>query len=250
MRLVFLFICCCALGVPAGLPIKGVAHVRLKVSDLAKSKAFYSAALGLEPAFEHQGAVSFKVNDSQFIELAAGLDDPADDRLDHVALESTDLYTIRTELNRRGIPLTPQQTASDGNRVCQFTDPDRHRVEFLQYMPGSLQSADRGKHLGASRTVDQILHVGLAVEDRDRALQFWTARVGLTEVRRGGPKNQPIRWINIGPLQLMLYDARPAPDELAALHHIALRAVAGKPAAELKDPDGTRIVLVPSTELR
>lgn len=249
MRLFLLFLACSSLGVAADLPVKGIAHVRLKVSDLAKSRAFYSSALGLEPAFVQQGVLSLKVNDSQFIELASVLNDPGEDRLDHVALESTDLYTIRTELSRRGIPLTPQQTTPEGNRAFLLRDPDRHRVEFLQYMPGSLQSSDRGKHVPPTRIADRILYAGLAAEDRDRALAFWTGRAGLKEVRRGGPKNQPIRWINVGPLQLMLYDAQPSPEELGALHHIALQTVPGKPAAELKDPDGTRIVLIPPTEL-
>src|SRR5690242_15446724 len=76
-------------------PIVGLAHVGLFVSDINKADVFYGHVLG----FAHfsldkpSGGLMlnyYKVNDHQYIEIYPGLKGDAQDRLSHVAFETTD----------------------------------------------------------------------------------------------------------------------------------------------------------------
>jgi catechol 2,3-dioxygenase-like lactoylglutathione lyase family enzyme len=236
MRVILFTFLCAAQLLAADLPVTGIAHVRYRVADMAKSREFYEKTLGLAAAFEQSGVVSFKLNDTQFIELTTAGNTGSASRLDHVAFESTDLYRLGIELNRRGVPVSPQRTTPEGNRGFTMQDAEGHAVQFVQYMPGSLQSADRGKHLpGASA---RIAAIGIPTQDRDRMLRFWTTRVGFAETGRGGPPNQPVRWIFVGPgLRLMLYEDQPSAEQFGGLHRITLEMRNPK-AATMTDPDG------------
>ena len=84
-------------------PITGMAHIGLFVSDLAKAEEFYGHQLG----FAHfsldkpTGGLMlnyYKVNDHQYIEIYPGLKGDAQDRLSHVAFETTDARKLRDYL--------------------------------------------------------------------------------------------------------------------------------------------------------
>src|SRR5215472_4642755 len=63
------------MGFADDLPLLGLAHVGIRVSDLTKARAFYGGLIGLEEAFtttKDDGSVFcayFKINDHQFIEI-------------------------------------------------------------------------------------------------------------------------------------------------------------------------------------
>src|SRR5437879_3346636 len=82
-------------------PIVGIAHIAFQVSDLAKARAFYGELLGYEEPFRiinDDGTLLltyFKVNDRQFIEIFPDLPPEQDDRLSHIALETTDIEALR-----------------------------------------------------------------------------------------------------------------------------------------------------------
>src|ERR1051325_3007433 len=82
-------------------PLVGIAHIAFQVSDLTKAQAFYGGLLGYEDAFrlyKDDGTtrlVYFKVNDRQYIEISPGLPPEQDDRLSHIALETTNLEALR-----------------------------------------------------------------------------------------------------------------------------------------------------------
>src|ERR1700760_4435335 len=89
-------------------PIVGVAHIGLFVSDLAKAEEFYGHQLG----FAHfsldkpTGGLMlnyYKVNDHQYIEIYPGLQGDAQDRLSHVAFETTDARKLRDYLAGKGV---------------------------------------------------------------------------------------------------------------------------------------------------
>ena len=75
----------------------GIAHVAFRVSDVAKSRAFYQK-LGFEQSFEFNDLgnppVSYiKVNDHQFIELYQRKDDSQPIGLMHLCYETNDIET-------------------------------------------------------------------------------------------------------------------------------------------------------------
>lgn len=276
MRAATLFFISCTWMLPAAdLPVAGLAYVRYKVSDVEKARAFYSGILGYDAAFESPAVVSFQINERQFVEVAPGLGPDEEERLDHVAFEVTDLYTLRVELNRRGIPVTMPQTTPEGNRAVQLTDPDGHRIVFVQYMPGSLHRKAAGQPLSAKRISTHLLHTGVSVAHEARGLAFWRDKLGFTEIWRGGPEGQPVRYINLKTpgsrgdyIELMLHDQPPTRRQLGSMHHICLEVSSIQPAREevvkrgapqntqarvgrnrrwqlnLFDPDGTRTELM------
>src|SRR5713101_6479251 len=126
-------------------PIVGIAHIAFQVSDMAKARAFYGELLGYDEPFQifkEDGSLAltyFKVNDRQYVEIFPGLPPDKDDRLLHIALETTDIETLRLYLQEKGVKVPDKvNRGRDGNLNMTVPDPDGHRVEFVQYMPGSI----------------------------------------------------------------------------------------------------------------
>src|SRR5271170_7499360 len=75
--------------------IVGVAHIGLKTNDLAAARNFYGRDLGFAEPFaldKPSGGLLlayFKVNDHQYIEVFPELMSATEDRLSHIAFETT-----------------------------------------------------------------------------------------------------------------------------------------------------------------
>jgi lactoylglutathione lyase len=100
---------CASVSAAAGAadrpPLVGVSHIAFHVSDVAKSRAFYGGLLGYEEVTEKaspDGRVRFRINGRQYVEIVPGLVTGSDDRLDHVAFETTDLDALRAYLVEKG----------------------------------------------------------------------------------------------------------------------------------------------------
>src|SRR6516225_4596283 len=119
-------------------PIVGVAHIGLKTDDLAAARNFYGKSLGYEEPFtldKPSGGLMltyFKVNDHQYIEIFPELKSATEDRLSHIAFETTDIQKLRDYLASRGVKVPDQlKTQLDGNVSFEVSDPDGHTVEFV-----------------------------------------------------------------------------------------------------------------------
>src|SRR5258706_8476364 len=174
-------------------PLVGIAHIAFQVSDLAKAQAFYGGLLGYDDAFrlyKEDGTtrlVYFKVNDRQYIEIFPGLPPEQEDRLSHIALATTNLEALRLYLAEKAVPVPEKvNKGQDGNVNFTVKDPDGHRVEFVQYQPGSLQTKAKGSYLGTKRLSNRILHVGVTVADVAAADRFYKDILGFSEIWRGG----------------------------------------------------------------
>jgi len=136
------------------LPLLGLAHVGIQVSDLEKSRAFYHGVLGFEEAFdakESDGSVAvafYKVNDDQFIELSPGLSVQQLAPMTHIALLTGDIEKLRQMLEKRGVKVGPiHKGPHDGNLICDLRElPGQNLplLEFVQYLPDSPRSKDMG----------------------------------------------------------------------------------------------------------
>lgn len=229
-----MLLCLFALSLAAqDLPIEGLAHVGFRVSDLEKARSFYSGVLGYQEAFALQNAAgnvalaSFKINDHQYIELSPG--SAPDDRLTHYAIETSDIAKLRSMLEARGLAPGEIRKARDGNLTCWITDPDGHRVEFMEYRPGSLHSNARGKFMDGRRVADRLMHAGIRVVNLDAAMAFYRDKLGFREVWRGGPTDTELRYINMrmpGPrgdyVEFMLRPEPPTRSQFGSMHHICL----------------------------
>jgi lactoylglutathione lyase len=216
-----------------GLPIEGIAHVSFRVSDLGRARGFYEGILGYAEAFrageEPQAAAYFKVSDGQFIRIVANLGEDEDERLDEIALESRDVERLHELLRERG--LDPSPVAADETRAKSFvlSDPDGHRIRFIEYTPDSLQAGVRGRFLGNSRISTHLRHTGVTVADERRADAFWKDKLGFVEIWRGGPDPRTVRWVNVKMpgargdyIEYMLHDEPPNRNQLGSMHHICL----------------------------
>jgi lactoylglutathione lyase len=161
-------------------PIVGVAHIGLKTDNLAAAREFYGHVLGYQEPFtldKPTGGLMltyFKVNDHQYIEVFPELKSDTEDRLSHIAFETTNIQQLRDYLASRGVKVPDTlKTGLDGNVSMMLKDPDGHNVEFVEYRPGSLHSRNFGKFLPDSRVSEHIIHVGVTVQDQAAADRFY-----------------------------------------------------------------------------
>ncbi len=217
-------------------PLVGIAHIAFQVSDLAKAQAFYRDLLGYEDGFrlyKEDGTtrlVYFKVNDRQYIEIFPGLPPDQDDRLSHIALETTDLEALRKYLDEKGVKVPDKvNKGRDGNINMTVTDPDGHRVEFVQYLPGSLHMKAKGSYLNPRRISERMLHVGITVADVAAADRFYKDILAFSEIWKGGTTDDTTNWINMklpdstDYIEYMLVTGKVDRQRLGVLHHLALQ---------------------------
>lgn len=134
--------------------IVAIANIAVEVDNLEEARKFYSGVVGMEEAFQTKdarvsgGLACFKVNDRQYVEVSPTLKSETEDRLLRIGFETNDARALRDYLAGKGVKV-PSKVGKDenGNRSFYVVDPDGHRVEFVQYLPGSIHSRNFGKHL-------------------------------------------------------------------------------------------------------
>jgi catechol 2,3-dioxygenase-like lactoylglutathione lyase family enzyme len=168
-------------------PIHGLAHIAIRVNDVAASRAFYERLGYLQAfAFEKNGAVSqsfLKVNDRQFIELypkAASPDNQPPYGFLHLCFDGDDLAALHDFDVAQGLTPISVRKAGAGNLLFTLRGPENQNIEYTQYMPGSLHFEDRGKHLGENRIADSLFAVGLGMKDIPAASAYYTTKLGFS----------------------------------------------------------------------
>jgi catechol 2,3-dioxygenase-like lactoylglutathione lyase family enzyme len=221
--------------------IVGVAHIGLKTNDLAAARNFYGRDLGFAEPFTLDKPAGgllltyFKVNDHQYIEVFPELKSETEDRLSHIAFETSDAQQLRDYLAGHGVKVPDAiHPGRDGNLSFMIKDPDGHNVEFVQYLPGSLHSTNFGKFMPDTRISTHMIHVGVTVADRDAADRFYKEILGFRETWHGGMKDDRTDWVDMRVpegtdwLEYMLNVHNPSPRTLGVMHHLAL----GVPSVE------------------
>jgi len=162
--------------------LTGIAHVAFRVSDVAKSREFYNR-LGFEKAFEFgdggKTSVAFiKVNDRQFIELYPRTTNPQPIGLMHVCFEANDIESVHSRYLQHGLQPAEIKKARAGNLLFVVHDPEGQLLEFTQYMPDSLHSQDRGKHMTPRRISSHLLEATSPVKDNAAEGEYYAAKLG------------------------------------------------------------------------
>jgi lactoylglutathione lyase len=200
------------------------------------SRKFYTGMLGFEESFsmnKPDGSLmltNFKVNDHQFIQVFPELKSPTQDRLNHICFETTDAEQLRAYMASKGVAEVPAklEPGKNGSLAFEVHDPDGHLVEFVQYLPGSMYAKDFGKHLGARRISERIIHVGVTVKDRAAADRFYKDILGFKLQWHGGMKDSDTDWVAMRVpdgtdwLEYMLNVNNPDPQTLGVMHHFSL----------------------------
>ena len=220
---------------PARPPITGVAHFALKTSDLAAARSFYGHELGFAEIFSMDNPSGgllltlFKVNDHQDIEVRPELNGETEDRLSHIAFETTDARQLLAYLASKGVEVPPSLSPSqDGNLGFKVKDPDGHDIEFQQLMPGSMHSKRFGQGMPETRISGHIIHVGVTVQDQAAANRFYKDILGFEETWHGGRTDTSVDWVDMRVpdgddwLEYMLNVHNPSPKTLGVMHHFGL----------------------------
>ncbi len=133
------------------LTISSIAHVAIRVKDVAQTLDFYVGKLGMSEMMrlDRDGRLwllYLRITDTQFLEVfPEGVGERAAEReavgFNHICLEIDDIDVALRELQAAGVPLIrDKQMGADGNWQAWIEDPDGHRIELMQMMPDSLQA--------------------------------------------------------------------------------------------------------------
>jgi lactoylglutathione lyase len=184
-----------ATATPPRPRIVGVANIAYKVSSLKAARGYYSDVLGFQEAFTIKEAgdgpdlTCFKVNDRQYIEVSPILKDPRGDKFLHIAFETTGARELRDYLAGKGVSVPEKiDLGPDGNLSFTISDPDGNAVEFVEYLPESVQSRSFGKLMPDTRISDHIAHLGIYARNRAATEHFYKDILGfrpLTEADSG-----------------------------------------------------------------
>lgn len=223
-------------------PIVGLAHVGFFVSNIAKADEFYGHILG----FAHfsldksPGVLMlnyYKVNDHQFIEIYPGLKGDEQDRLSHVAFETTDARQLRDYLAAKGVKVPASlKPGLDKNLSFMVDDPEGRRIEFVQYVPGSLHANKNGKLEPNTRVSSHMIHAGFIVHDRAAEDKFYKDILGFSVMWYGGMKDGETNWVDMRVpnghdwIEYMLRVNNPSVKTRGVMNHFALGVASIQPA--------------------
>ena len=145
-----------------------------------------------------------------------------DERLSHLAFDTTDIAALAAYLTSRGVQVQPTNECGDGS--IRVIDPDDHTIEFVQSRwPPDARAAEPGRALSG-----RLLHAGLIIRDEEAAHRFYRDTLGFSEIWRGGRKEGVTQWVNMRVpdgtdyLEYMLVTAPPDRRQRGVLHHMAL----------------------------
>ena len=263
---------------PGPPKIKGIDHVRLYVSDVARSRAFYSGALGLPMSGGNcadDTRPCFAVNAEQFVDLETAPSPAPQSWLAEVAFATDDAENLRRYLAERSVNVSQVDTDSHGSSEFDMLDPNGNRISisFVQRRaPAAPFKAS------ATQISTRILHAGFVVKDMAEENRFFRDFLGFRVYWYGGFKDNDIDWYEIQVpdggdwIEYMLnIPANADHKELGVQNHFSLGvkdAVAaaaqlrkqglktfdgpevgrdGKNSLDAYDPDGTRVEVMAFT---
>jgi catechol 2,3-dioxygenase-like lactoylglutathione lyase family enzyme len=210
--------------------IPGVANIGVRTDNLDAARKFYGEELGYEEAFriEKPEMVVFKVNDHQYIQVFPGWKGPEQLVLDHIAFETDNAKQLHDYLVSKGVKASDAKKGVDGALEFSIQDPDGHEVQFVEYVKGSLEARNFGKHLPATRVSERIIHVGTTTSDQAAFNALYRDILGFHEIWHGGPTDTTTNWVDMRVpdgtdwLEYMMNVKNPSLRTLGVMNHMAL----------------------------
>jgi catechol 2,3-dioxygenase-like lactoylglutathione lyase family enzyme len=141
-------------GTPeASVPSMRTLHLGLRVTNLKRSLAFYTALgyaeLGRVPETEFGSLTMLQLPDDPFVSLELVHDParPVEDisAVNHLVVQVDDLDATLAELGTKGVTAEPPTEPGPGIRTSWLTDPDGYRIELVQWPrghPAGMTAAD------------------------------------------------------------------------------------------------------------
>ena len=141
------------------LTVSSIAHVAIRVKDIASILDFYCNKLGFAEMLrlDRDGQlwlVYLRITDDQYLEVFPdGEGTLAAEReavgYNHMCLSVPDIDQTVAELEAAGIELIrPKALGADGNWQCWIEDPEGHRIELMQMAENSMQAQAVARIMG------------------------------------------------------------------------------------------------------
>jgi catechol 2,3-dioxygenase-like lactoylglutathione lyase family enzyme len=176
--------------------ITGIDHVRLYVTDIDKSSAFYSKNMGLSTnsAGGCQGAPHrcFLVNGQQQIELQPLPSAAPKNWLAEIAYATDDVERMRRYLLAHSIDATPITIDPNGARHFELRDPEGNSLAFIQRAVSPKDWAIFSNQVGTT-----LFHAGFVVKDTAAENRFYLDLLGFKLYWYGGFKDDGVDWYEI-----------------------------------------------------
>jgi catechol 2,3-dioxygenase-like lactoylglutathione lyase family enzyme len=182
------------IAAPERPEITGIALVRLRVTNMDASRAFYAKTLGLPEVSQGcfsppSAAVCFSINSLQKLELVSSA--PAEDKntVEAIGYHVRDANSMRDYLLSRGVKCSEVKRSASGDKFIEVRDPEDHRVVFLSPGNGTMST------LAISPLSNQIIHAGFVVRDRAAEDAFYKDILGFRLYWHGGMKDDETSWV-------------------------------------------------------
>jgi catechol 2,3-dioxygenase-like lactoylglutathione lyase family enzyme len=263
--------------------ITGIDHVTIYVSDVSKSRRFYSDVLGLTtdcPQYSGPGICFLVAPSDQRLVLKPA---PAETRsdahsswLEEVAFATDNISHAQQYLLAHGSQPGPIQKCFDGAQFFRIRDPEGNTIAFIQRLPSNVAYRPASKQISS-----RLIHAGFVVKDMAAENRFYVDLLGFRLYWHGGFKDADTDWYELqvpdGPdwIEYMLnIPANAEHHELGVQNHFSfgvkdVRAAAaalrsrrfetfegpevgrdGKDSLDAYDPDGTRIEIMEFTPVQ
>lgn len=177
--------------------ITGIDHVTVYVSDVDKSKQFYSDGLGLTSGCpQYTGPdICYLVRPAEqriFLKHAPAHSAALKNWIAEIAFATDDLAEMRSYLLANRISPSPTRRQSDGAREFRVRDPEGNRIAFVQRPPAKIGYGAASKQIG-----EHLIHSGFVVKDKDVENHFYVDLLGFRLYWYGGFKDQDTDWYEI-----------------------------------------------------
>jgi len=166
-------------GAAEPLPITRLAGATFKVKDLEQARQYYGKMLGYTDMSGVPTKSIYRLNDGQYLEFQAGA--PDNFRLLYITMLTPNPEKLRVLLSQRGI----RSTKAKG--YITIKDPENNEIRFVR----SLGT----KEIHANGFSSHLLHIGVNSDHESDSLALYRDGLGFSEMLRGGPKPNEIRWV-------------------------------------------------------
>lgn len=179
--------------------ITGIDQVTIYVSDVEKSRQFYSDVLGLAagcPQYSGSDTCLCVRPSEQRIVLKLV---PPQIRIDahkswlaEVTFATDDVLDLRQYLLSHGLRPGPIQKNSDGAQSFRVRDPEGNSIGFIHRSPSKIAYAPSSKEISS-----RMIHAGFVVKDLAAENRFYVDILGFRLYWQGGFKDDGTDWYEL-----------------------------------------------------
>ena len=173
--------------------ILGINRVSVYVSNIEKSRDFYSEVLGLAKCPEDAATEPcYLVAPSDQRVILKGVPTQTNNWLAEVAFATDDLNAMRRYLLAHGIHPGNIRRDSNGAQSFQVRDPEGNPLAFVQRSPAKIRHDP-----GAKQISTHLIHAGFVVRDLNAENRFYVDLLGFRLYWYGGFKDNAIDWYEL-----------------------------------------------------